>query len=60
MVFPSTRKSLLNTLKKYGFSFEDLIEIQKIINAQGSDIFDVLEFVAFAKTNFEKRESVSN
>ena len=54
---PSTRKSLLNTLEKYGFSFEDLIEIQKIINAQGSDIFDVLEFVAFAKNQFrEKRE----
>ena len=57
--FPSTRKSLLNTLEKYGFSFEDLIEIQKIINAQGSDIFDVLEFVAFAKKPISRKERVS-
>ena len=46
---PSTRKALLKSLENAGFGFNDLIEIQKIIDAEKSDIFDVLEFVAFAK-----------
>jgi len=46
---PSTRKALLQKLEQAGFSVDDLIEIQKIIDAEKSDIFDVLEFVAFAK-----------
>ena len=46
---PSTRKALLKSLEKAGFGFNDLVEIQKIIDAEKSDIFDVLEFVAFAK-----------
>ncbi len=46
---PSTRKALLKSLENAGFGFNDLVEIQKIIDAEKSDIFDVLEFVAFAK-----------
>ena len=46
---PSTRKTLLKSLENAGFGFNDLVEIQKIIDAEKSDIFDVLEFVAFAK-----------
>ena len=46
---PSTRKALLKSLENAGFDFNDLVEIQKIIDAEKSDIFDVLEFVAFAK-----------
>ena len=46
---PSTRKDLLKSLENAGFGFNDLVEIQKIIDAEKSDIFDVLEFVAFAK-----------
>ena len=46
---PATRKALLKSLENAGFGFNDLVEIQKIIDAEKSDIFDVLEFVAFAK-----------
>lgn len=46
---PKTRKALLKSLENAGFGFNDLVEIQKIIDAEKSDIFDVLEFVAFAK-----------
>ncbi len=44
---PITRKELLNKLEKNGFSKDKLKEIQTIIKAEESDIFDVLEYVAF-------------
>ena len=55
---PSTRKSLLKSLENAGFGFDDLVEIQKIIDAEKSDIFDVLEFVAFAKKPLTRTERV--
>jgi len=55
---PSTRKSLLKSLENAGFSFEDLLVIQKIIDAEKSDIFDVLEFVAFAKKPLTRSERI--
>jgi type I restriction enzyme R subunit len=53
---PSTRKQLLQQLEINGFSIDDLYEIKKIIDAEKSDIFDVLEFVAFAKQPKTRRE----
>ena len=44
---PITRKELLKKLEKNGFSKDKLKEIQTIIKAEESDIFDVLEYVAF-------------
>ena len=55
---PSTRKALLKSLEIAGFSYEDLKEIQKIIDAEKSDIFDVLEFVAFAKKPMTRVERI--
>ena len=46
------------TGKAAGFSYEDLKEIQKIIDAEKSDIFDVLEFVAFAKKPMTRVERI--
>ena len=57
---PSTRKVLLKNLEIYGFGLDDLIEIQKIIDAEKSDIFDVLEFVAFAKKPLTRSERIEN
>jgi type I restriction enzyme R subunit len=37
---------------------DDLIDIQKLIEAEQSDIFDVLEFVAFAKEPITREERV--
>ena len=45
---PSTRKALLEGLADKGFSKEPLAEMQKAIEAENSDLFDVLAYVAFA------------
>ena len=44
---PVTRKSLLAGLADKGFSDEPLAEMQKLIEAENSDLFDVLAYVAF-------------
>jgi type I restriction enzyme R subunit len=45
---PDTRKHLLAGLAEKGFGREPLAEMQKIIDAENSDLFDVLAYVAFA------------
>jgi type I restriction enzyme R subunit len=45
---PDTRKALLAGLADKGFGSEPLAEMQKIIDAENSDLFDVLAYVAFA------------
>ena len=45
---PDTRKALLAGLAGKGFGREPLAEMQKIIEAENSDLFDVLAYVAFA------------
>ncbi len=45
---PETRKKLLQGLAEKGFGGEQLAEMQKIIDAEKSDIFDVLAHVAYA------------
>ena len=45
---PETRKKLLDGLAEKGFGSEQLAEMQKIIDAEKSDIFDVLAHVAYA------------
>ena len=45
---PDTRKKLLAGLADKGFGREPLAEMQKIIEAENSDLFDVLAYVAFA------------
>ena len=45
---PDTRKALLVGLADKGFGREPLAEMQKIIEAENSDLFDVLAYVAFA------------
>lgn len=45
---PDTRKKLLEGLAEKGFGKDQLGEMQKIIDAENSDLFDVLAHVAFA------------
>lgn len=45
---PDTRKALLTGLADKGFGREPLLEMQKIIEAENSDLYDVLAHVAFA------------
>ncbi|HXK40288.1 MAG TPA: type I restriction-modification enzyme R subunit C-terminal domain-containing protein, partial [Candidatus Paceibacterota bacterium] len=55
---PTTRVALLNRLGEAGFSRDDLREIQKLIEAENSDLFDVLEYVAYAKPTLTREERV--
>ena len=45
---PDTRRKLLEGLAEKGFGHEQLAEMQKIIDAEKSDLFDVLAHVAYA------------
>ena len=45
---PVTRKKLLAELAEKGFGHDQLAEMQKIIDAEKSDLFDVLAHVAYA------------
>jgi type I restriction enzyme R subunit len=45
---PDTRAKLLAGLAEKGFGHDQLAEMQKIIDAENSDIFDVLAHVAYA------------
>ncbi len=45
---PDTRKKLLEGLAEKGFGLEQLAEMQRIIDAEKSDLFDVLAHVAYA------------
>jgi type I restriction enzyme R subunit len=42
---PDTRKILLEKLDEAGFGKDKLITLQKLINAENSDLFDVLKYV---------------
>ena len=45
---PDTRKALLAGLSDKGFGRDTLTEMQKVIDAEASDLYDVLAYVAFA------------
>jgi len=44
---PDTRKALLDGLSERGFNLQALTEIGKMINAEKSDLFDVLARIAY-------------
>jgi type I restriction enzyme R subunit len=53
---PDTRKMLLNGLAEKGFGHEQLSEMQKIIDAEKSDLFDVLAYIAYALPPLTREE----
>jgi len=53
---PDTRRKLLDGLAEKGFGKDQLTEMQKIIDAEKSDIFDVLAFVAYADTPLTREQ----
>jgi type I restriction enzyme R subunit len=42
---PNTRKTLLENLDAAGFPKEDLLTLQKLVDMEKSDLYDVLEYV---------------
>jgi type I restriction enzyme R subunit len=53
---PDTRKKLLEGLAEKGFGKDQLAEMQKIIDAEKSDLFDVLAHVAYALAPLTREE----
>jgi len=56
---PGTRATLLNGLAEAGFGHEQMTEMQKIIDAEKSDLFDVLAYVAYAMPPLTREERAS-
>jgi type I restriction enzyme R subunit len=57
---PSTRKKLLEGLAEAGFGHDQLGEMQKIIDAEKSDLFDVLAHVAYAAPTMTRQERAAD
>ncbi|MDP2852674.1 MAG: DEAD/DEAH box helicase family protein [Smithellaceae bacterium] len=53
---PDTRKKLLEGLAEKGFGRDQLTEMQKIIDAEKSDLFDVLAHIAYAMSPLTREE----
>ncbi len=57
---PMTRRTLLEKLEEAGFSKDDLQTLQKLVNLEKSDLFDVLEYVFNADIKTMTREERVN
>ena len=53
---PGTRSKLLEQLAENGFGGEQMAEMQRIVDAQNSDLFDVLSYVAYAAPTKTREE----
>jgi len=53
---PDTRSKLLRGLAEKGFGVDQMREMQRIINAEKSDLFDVLAYVAYALPTLTREE----
>ena len=57
---PDTRAKLLQGLAEKGFGHDQLAEMQKIIDAEKSDLFDVLAHVAYARPPLTREVRAAN
>jgi len=55
---PSTREKLLIDLAEAGYDNEKLDSMKALIDAQDSDVYDVLAYVAYAAETFTRQERV--
>lgn len=56
---PVTRNELLKRLEAAGCYKDDLLKLQELIDAQDSDLFDVLEYIAYANPPVSRAARVS-
>ena len=56
---PGTRKALLEALAEKGFGGSQLSEIRHLIDADKSDLYDVLAYIAFARSPITREERVN-
>ena len=57
---PLTRKTLLEELDEAGFGKDDLENLQKIIDAEQCDLFDVLEFISYSRKPITREQRVAS
>jgi len=55
---PITRSELISKLEKHGCSKDDLNKLRELINAENSDLFDVLQYIAFSNPAISRKERV--
>lgn len=53
---PDTRRALLEGLAERGFAGEQLGLIRRVIDAEASDLFDVLRYIAFTRAPLKRAE----
>lgn len=56
---PTTRNALLESLRERGYSADALNEIRRMIDADKSDLYDVLAYIAFALPTITRLERVT-
>ncbi len=57
---PETRKALLEELAERGFGSVELKNMSRIIDAENSDLFDVLAYIAYAKLPITREKRAAN
>ena len=55
---PITRRTLLDKLEEAGFGKDELAQLQKVIDAEKCDLFDVLEYIAYSVQPITREERV--
>jgi len=55
---PDTRRKLLTGLEEKGYGREQLKDLSKMVDAENSDLYDVLAYIAYSKPPISRRERV--
>lgn len=55
---PTTRKAFLNSMAEKGFGKDELETLQKMIDAEKSDLFDVLTYISFLTQPISRAQRV--
>lgn len=56
---PKTRQLFLKRLEGAGYGMDQLKELQKIVQAENSDLFDVLEYISFSVSPISREARVA-
>ena len=57
---PENRKKFLDNLSESGYGKEELLKIKTVINAENSDLYDVLSYIAYANDPITREQRVAN
>ena len=56
---PNNRKALLDKMEAAGFGKEELAQLQKVVDCEKSDLFDVLEYLSFSVAPITREHRVA-